>query len=307
MPKLPSSTDFTLLPWKTIAPLIVAILTTTGSSAEDPVTPITPPPLTGMVLIKDGSNQGKDPDGREYHLKVTAFYLDTHEVTKALWDEVYTWAKSHGYQFDNPGSGKAPDHPVTSINWFDCVKWCNARSEKEGRSPFYLVDGKPFRSGKDLKGLKLDPALAGYRLPTDPEWEYAARGGLTNKRYPWGDTIEHSQANYLGHSSYLPYDKGYEGNDKRFVTVEGASTAAVGSFPPNAYGIYDLAGNVWEWNGDWSLTSPNVHRSLRGGAYSYSGDYARINSRSDQYTENVSVSIGFRTALTPDEKTLPSK
>ena len=283
----------------------VVLLSAVQVWAEDkpaPATPVEAPPLSDTVLIKTGTNNGKDPDGREHNLTVQTFYMDSKEVTKARWDEVFLWAKAHGYQFDNPGGGKAPDHPVVSVNWFDCVKWCNARSEKEGRPVCYLLDGKPYRTGKDIKGLKVDFAVAGYRLPTDAEWEYAARGGLPGKRYPWGDEIDHTKANYLGHSSGITYDKGYEGNNRQFVTADGASTAAVGSFPPNAYGLYDMVGNVWEWNWDWSLTSPNVHRSLRGGAYSYSCDYARLASRSDLYTENTYYSIGFRTVLTPDEK-----
>ncbi|MCX6880231.1 MAG: formylglycine-generating enzyme family protein [Verrucomicrobia bacterium] len=293
-----------------IGALLVATLGATsawGEAMPAPAAPIEPPPLTNMVLIKAGTNNGKDPDGREHNLTVRTFYMDSREVTKALWDDVVTWAKEHGYNFDNAGSGKAPDHPVHSINWFDCVKWCNARSEKEGRPVCYLVDGKPYRTGKDPgltpNGLKVDFAVAGYRLPTDAEWEYGARGGLQGKRYPWGDTIDHDQANYLGHPSGISYDKGYEGNDKRFASGDGPFTAPAGSFPANAYGLYDMVGNVWEWNWDWSLTSPQVHRTLRGGAFSYSCDYARLNSRSDLYTENTYFSIGFRTALTPNDMT----
>src|SRR2546422_5035894 len=71
---------------------------------------------------------------------VSAFYMDRYEVPKALWDDVYQWATNHGYGFDNAGLGKAATHPVHTVSWYDCVKWCNARSEKEGRAPAYYTD-----------------------------------------------------------------------------------------------------------------------------------------------------------------------
>ena len=71
---------------------------------------------------------------------VGAFYLERTEVTKGLWDSVYTWAANHGYDFDNSGLGKAADHPVQSVNWYDAVKRCNARSEMEGLTPAYYFD-----------------------------------------------------------------------------------------------------------------------------------------------------------------------
>ena len=92
----------------------------------------------GMVLVPAGSfTMGNTFDGGGYDERpthtvfVSAFYLDQYEVTKSLWDEVYAWAITHGYSFDNSGLGKAANHPVQTVNWYDAVKWCNARSEKE--------------------------------------------------------------------------------------------------------------------------------------------------------------------------------
>ncbi len=199
----------------------------------------TPPAPEGMVLIPAGTNSGTDPDFGAYSLtNVTGFYMDTTEVTKAQWDAVYAWAAAHGYTFSNAGSGKAADHPVQTVNWYDCVTWCNARSEKEGRTPCY-----------NLSTWACDFAANGYRLPTITEWEYAARGGASGRRFPWGDTIDHSQANYHGYPQYNTYDLGYEGFDTRYATGD-PYTSPVGSFAANGYGLYDMAGNVWEWCND---------------------------------------------------------
>jgi hypothetical protein len=102
----------------------------------------------GMALIPAGAFAMGDTigDGGFYeqpaHLvHVSAFYMDRYEVTKVLWDEVKTWAAAHGYTFwVNAGSGKAANHPVQAVNWYDVVKWCNARSEKAGLTPVYCTN-----------------------------------------------------------------------------------------------------------------------------------------------------------------------
>jgi len=271
-----------------------------GQTTTIAATTTAPSAPAGMVLIPAGTNSGTGPDMGAYSLTVSAFYMDQHEVTKALWDEVYAWAVKNGYGFTSDGSGKAANHPVQSINWYDAVKWCNARSEKEGRPACYRRGADVYRNGPNDPGVKCDLTAAGYRLPTAVEWEYAARGGLSGKRFPWGDTIDHDKANCLGHPSGLAYDKGYEGYDKRYSTDGNPFTAPVGSFPANGYGLHDMTGNVWEWCWDWSPAAPNAHRMIRGGAWSYSTDYSRVASCSNNlYPESSYWSIGFRSVLTP--------
>jgi len=222
-------------------------------TADDGRTPDVP---QGMVRIPGGTNSGTDPDFGAYSLTVETFYMDATEVTKAKWDEVYAWAVAHGYSFAHAGSGKAANHPVHTVSWYDCVKWCNARSEKEGRTPCY-----------NLSTWACNVSANGYRLPTNTEWEYAARGGASSRRFPWGDRIDHTRANYYAYWSggvpYYSYDDGYEGYDTRYATGGYLYTSPAGAFAANGYGLYDMAGNVWEWCNDTS----GSYRGIRGGCW----------------------------------------
>ena len=167
----------------------------------------------GMVLIpagefEMGSNDGKSYEQPVHTVYVDAFYMDIDEVTNAQYkqfvdanpqwrkdriprnyhngDYLYYW-KGNSYP---PGKG---DHPVVFVSWYSAMAYSQ---------------------------------WAGKRLPTEAEWEKSARGGLVGKKYPWGDTLDSSKANY---------NKDIE------------DTTPVGSYPPNNYGLYDMAGNVWEW------------------------------------------------------------
>jgi formylglycine-generating enzyme required for sulfatase activity len=177
----------------------------------------------------------------------------------------------------SPSQFKGPDDlPVESVSWDDAIAFCSKLSEREGLKPFYLA-GQAATSGGD-----------GYRLPTEAEWEYACRAGSTT-RYHFGD-----EAGSLGEYAW------FEGNS-------GARTHPVGQRRPNAFGLFDMHGNVGEWCFDAFSPSPGLAappspdglpppRVIKGGAWASDPGPLRSAARSAVPPDHKDKTIGFRIA-----------
>jgi formylglycine-generating enzyme len=195
--------------------------------------------------------------------------------------------------------------PVIYVSWYGAVTYCNWLSQQEGLQPSY-----------DPANWTCDFNKSGYRLPTEAEWEYSAKGGLIGKRFPYGDTISHSQANYVatGQDAFdydvsptLGYHPAWNDGIMPY-------TSPVGSLAPNHYGLCDMAGNVFEWCNDWyrydsywfhtavNPTGPDARpgdpsRVLRGGAWDDVAVGLRVSSRHAAYPPTQTQHYGFRVAL----------
>jgi len=221
----------------------------------------------GCFQMGDAFHEGDLNEVPVHTVCVSPFEMDIHQVTNGMYAQcvkagacappVSPISFSRSDYYGNPAYDA---YPVVMVSWHNAVDYC---------------------------------AWAGKRLPTEAQWEYAARGGLEGKRYSWGDTISGSLANYW--NSGDPED-----ND----------TNAVGSYPANGFGLYDTTGNLWEWVYDWfgetyypvsPVQDPQgpetgYNRVLRGGSWDGSPDLLRVSGRGRLFPTLRSVYHGFRCA-----------
>ena len=290
------------------------------ASEEDPV----PLPTANFAKIDAGAfrmgdhfGEGNSDELPVHEVTVSTFYIGRNAVSYGLWKDVRDWAVlwDRGYDLVELNSGKSDTHPVSEVTWYDAVKWCNAASVRACLEPVYLTspDGAEYRSG--IIEPYIDYTKTGYRLPTEAEWEKAARGDLIGKRFPWGDRISHENASYRANGSAFSYDhSGYSSYTYHPNYVDAGDPYTVAEDAPtlgqNSYGLYNMSGNVWEWCNDWydssyysstpseDPTGPikkDEIRVHRGGSWINSANYCRVATRKSFTGDSrVNYYLGFR-------------
>jgi len=252
-------------------------------------------PPSGMVSISGGTFQMGNTltsDAQPVHsVTISAFYMNVTEVTQASYDSLMGV---------NPSTFTGDLlRPVEMVTWFDAVLYCNARSKRDGKDTVYTftsITGTPGNGCSDLVGLAVDFSKNGYRLPTEAEWEYACRAGSTTDYY-WGrnspptttvDTVAIDSNAVWSHNS-------------------GSTTLPVAGKLPNAFGLYDMSGNVWEWCNDWydaayyssspstDPTGPSTgtDRVLRGGGWK-ANDSRQTSAYRNYWSGIGTYGLGFR-------------
>lgn len=266
-----------------VAAIVFAFNCIVATGTEEPVLPSSPNSLSDSFVFIEGGELPAMGNGR---ISVSSFYIHKYAVTNSEWMETFAQRSKYGYVFANDEYfGAGTNHPVVNVNWYDCIKWCNLRSEIEGKRPVYLANGSVYRRG-NVDAIVVDSEACGYRLPTDAEWEFAARGGAYSKGYVYSGSDELDDVGW------------YRGNSigAEFALDAGRGTWPVGLKIPNELGLYDMSGNVWEWCYDWHPDYVGLLRVQRGGDWKHFAAYCRVDFRYYNGPKYGSSTIGFRLA-----------
>ena len=228
----------------------------------------------GSFLMGSPNDRGDSDEKPQHQVTLASFYIGKFPVTQAQWTAVAALPEIKIFLDPDAARFKGANRPVENVSWYEAVEFCARLSRKTGKR---------------------------YRLPSEAQWEYACRGG-TQTQFHFGETITSDLANYNGNSNYAEAPKGVY----RFQTTD------VGSFKPNAFGLYDFHGNVWEWCADawhnnyngapadgsvWQSDGDSSLRLLRGGSWNdrspNCGSACRL-----RYQANCKASIvGFRVVV----------
>ena len=234
------------------------------------------------------------------------FYMGVYEVTQGEFQKVLGRNTS---LFSKTGSGSSAvsgkdttQFPVETVTWYDAIEFCNKLSQADGLTPSYALAGISRNDDQSIKSASVSVEQGnGYRLPTEAEWEYACRANTTTA-FHFGSVLNGDKANVDGESPYGTTTKG----------LRLGRTTTVGSYPKNAFGLFDMHGNVSEWCEDLydekayasrsgTMTDPKVrsgskYRVLRGGSWNYGSMFSRSASRL-RFTPVFRNYVGFRVVI----------
>jgi formylglycine-generating enzyme required for sulfatase activity len=283
---------------------VTVTATTTPTEPTDPTT-ISSPTGIELVLIPGGTftmgspttEADRNSDETQHTVTLSAFYMGKYQVTQEQYQAVMGSNPSNFTSAVAGESGTPGKLPVEKASWYDALVFCNKLSIKEGLTPAYSISGKtnpadwgtvPTSSNATWNAVVIVAGSTGYRLPTEAQWEYACRAGKTTA-YNTGNTVSDNIGWYSSNS--------------------GGKTHQVGLKAVNAWGLYDMHGNVWEWCWDWfgsystgAQTDPMgaslaTLRVARGGSWSGSAEYLRSASRGNGGSPGGRYdSLGFRLA-----------
>jgi formylglycine-generating enzyme required for sulfatase activity len=244
-----------------------------------------PAGMIPMVFVEGGSfmmgsDTGESDEKPEHRVTLSPFYFGKYEVTQAQYRTVT--GTNPSYFADG---GDADRRPVEQVSWHDAVAFCNRLSDREGLSKVYAMSGI---------AVTADFSRNGYHLPTEAEWEYAARGGKVSRGFTYSGSKD------LGQVAW-------------FRSNSGSATHTIGAKTANELGLHDMSGNVWEWCNDWydsgyygkspqdypAGASSEEGRVYRGGGWSYYDEFCRSVNRSGRNPGSLDNFVGFRVARRP--------